>query len=49
LRALGWAVELREPAGTGASFGGLNVITLNPDGTKTGYADPRRTNAAVGY
>lgn len=49
LRALGWEVELREPAGTGVNFGGLNVITLNPDGTKTGYADPRRTNAAVGY
>lgn len=49
LQALGWDVTLREPAGTGRHFGGLNVITLNPDGTRTGYADPRRTNAAVGY
>ena len=49
LQALGWDVTLREPAGTGRHFGGLNVISLNPDGTRTGYADPRRTNAAVGY
>lgn len=49
LRALGWTVNLREPAGTGRQYGGLNAITLNPDGTRTGYADPRRTNAAVGY
>ena len=49
LKALGWEVSLREPAGTGRHFGGLNVITLNPDGTRTGYADPRRTNAAIGH
>lgn len=49
LRARGWAVDLREPAGTGRHFGGINAITLNPDGSRTGYADPRRTNAAAGY
>ncbi len=49
LRALGWTVNLREPAGTGRQYGGLNAITLNPGGTRTGYADPRRTNAAIGY
>jgi gamma-glutamyltranspeptidase / glutathione hydrolase len=49
LEARGWEVSLREPAGTGRHFGGLNVIAIAPDGTLTGYADPRRTNAAVGY
>ncbi len=49
LRALGWQVNLKEPAGTGRQYGGLNAITLNPDGSRTGYPDPRRTNAAVGY
>ncbi len=49
LRALGWKVNLTEPAGTGRIFGGINAIEFNPDGTLTGYADPRRTNAAVGY
>jgi gamma-glutamyltranspeptidase/glutathione hydrolase len=49
LRRLGWKVELSEPAGTGRHFGGLNAIEMNPDGSFTGYADPRRTNAAVGY
>jgi gamma-glutamyltranspeptidase/glutathione hydrolase len=49
LRALGWRVDLREPAGTGRHFGGVNAVTLNPDGSRTGYADPRRTNAAIGH
>ena len=49
LRKLGWRVVLREPAGTGKYFGGLNAIEVSPDGTLTGYADPRRTNAAAGF
>lgn len=49
LRALGWQVELPEPAGTGKNFGGINAIELQADGSYTGYADPRRTNAAAGY
>ncbi|MCC6416317.1 MAG: gamma-glutamyltransferase, partial [Opitutaceae bacterium] len=49
LRNAGWPVELPEPAGTGHIFGGINAIELNPDGSYTGYADPRRTNAARGY
>ncbi len=49
LRQLGWKVDLVEPAGTGRNFGGINAIELNPGGGYTGYADPRRTNAAVGY
>lgn len=49
LRALGWKVVLREPAGTGKYFGGVNAIELRPDGTFRGLADPRRTNAARGF
>jgi gamma-glutamyltranspeptidase / glutathione hydrolase len=49
LEQRGWRVELPEPPNTGRYFGGINVIELNPDGSYTGYADPRRTNAAVGY
>ncbi len=49
LTALGWKVVLREPAGTGRHFGGINAIEVNADGSFTGYADPRRTNAAAGY
>lgn len=49
LRLRGWEVSLREPAGTGRTFGGINVIALPGDGAIRGYADPRRTNAAVGY
>ena len=49
MRALGWDINLREEAGRGRAFGGLNAIELNADGTRTGYADPRRTNAAAGY
>lgn len=49
LRARGWTVELTELAGTGKEYGGINAIELQADGSRTGYADPRRTNAAVGY
>lgn len=49
LRALGWRVEKKEAPGTGRHFGGFNAIEIGADGTLTGYADPRRTNAAVGY
>lgn len=49
LEAMGWKVERMEAAGTGRQFGGLNAVSLNLDGTFTGYADPRRTNAAMGY
>jgi len=49
LRKLGWKVVLPEEAGRGRHFGGLNAIEFNADGSLTGYADPRRTNAAVGW
>ncbi len=49
LRTLGWRVELREAAGTGRHFGGVNAVEFNADGTLTGYADPRRTNVAAGH
>lgn len=49
LRGLGWKVELVEAAGTGGNFGGINALELMPGGGYTGYADPRRTNAAAGY
>lgn len=49
LVALGWRVEKMEAPGTGRHFGGFNAIAIAPDGTLTGFADPRRTNAAVGY
>jgi gamma-glutamyltranspeptidase len=46
---LGWQLELPEAAGRGRYFGGVNAVEFNADGSYTGYADPRRTNAAVGY
>ncbi len=49
LKARGWAVGLKEAAGTGRFFGGFNAVQFNADGTLTGLADQRRTNAAVGY
>jgi gamma-glutamyltranspeptidase/glutathione hydrolase len=49
LRARGWKVVLPEDAGVGRHFGGVNAIEFKADGTLTGYADPRRTNAAAGY
>lgn len=49
LRERGWKVVLPEEAGRGRHFGGINAIEFHADGTKTGFADPRRTNVAVGY
>ncbi len=49
LTALGWDVKKFEPVGKGRHFGGVNAIEVAADGTLTGYADPRRTNAAAGY
>lgn len=49
LARLGWKVVRQEPAGTGRHFGGINAVELHPDGSRTGYADPRRTNVAAGY
>jgi gamma-glutamyltranspeptidase / glutathione hydrolase len=49
LRARGWKIVLAETPGRGRHFGGINVIEIGRDGTRTGYADPRRTNAAAGY
>lgn len=49
LQALGWRVNLPEPAGTGRYFGGINAVEFNADGTLTGFADPRRTNVAGGW
>jgi gamma-glutamyltranspeptidase/glutathione hydrolase len=49
MRALGWKVDLSEPAGRGRHFGGVNAVEIAPDGKLTGYADPRRTNTALGY
>jgi gamma-glutamyltranspeptidase len=49
MHALGWKVDLSEPAGRGRHFGGVNAVELAPNGKITGYADPRRTNTAVGY
>jgi gamma-glutamyltranspeptidase len=49
LRARGWQVTLREAAGRGRRFGGVNAVEFSADGTLTGYADPRRTNVAAGY
>jgi gamma-glutamyltranspeptidase/glutathione hydrolase len=49
MKQRGWKVDLPEEPGRGRHFGGINAIEINADGTLTGYADPRRTNAAVGY
>ncbi|MBL9200347.1 MAG: gamma-glutamyltransferase, partial [Opitutaceae bacterium] len=49
LQELGWKVNLPEAAGTGKYFGGVNAIVFNRDGTRTGIADPRRTNVALGH
>lgn len=49
MQALGWKIDLSEPAGRGRHFGGINAVEIASDGTLTGYADPRRTNTAVGY
>ncbi len=49
LRASGWNVVLPEASGIGRHFGGVNAIEFNANRTLSGYADPRRTNAAAGY
>lgn len=49
LRGLGWKIVPAEDAGRGRHFGGVNAVEFNANGTLTGYADPRRTNAAAGY
>lgn len=49
LRARGWRINVREPAGRGRRFGGLNALEISADGQLSGYADPRRTNVALGY
>lgn len=49
LRRLGWTVDTQRAPGSGSHFGGVNAVTLNADGSRTGYADPRRTNAAAGH
>ena len=49
MHALGWKVDLSEPAGRGRHFGGVNAVEITPEGRITGYADPRRTNTAVGF
>jgi gamma-glutamyltranspeptidase/glutathione hydrolase len=48
LQARGWKIVLPEEAGRGRHFGGVNAIEFGPNGSVIGYADPRRTNAAVG-
>lgn len=48
LVSAGWQVKRIESAGRGRHFGGVNAVELNPDGSWTGLADPRRTNAAAG-
>jgi gamma-glutamyltranspeptidase len=40
---------LPEDPGRGRYFGGINAVEFNEDGTLTGFADPRRANAAAGY
>lgn len=49
LRRAGWKVDAHWTPGGGSHFGGVNAVVLEPDGARTGYADPRRTNAAVGF
>lgn len=49
LREAGREVELVEVAGTGRHFGGVNAVEIHLDGLLTGYADPRRSNEAVGF
>ncbi len=49
LRRRGWKVETRWQPGASSHFGGINAVALHPDGSRTGYADPRRTNSAQGH
>lgn len=48
LASAGWQVSRIEPPGRGRHFGGVNAAERNPDGSWTGFADPRRSNAAAG-
>jgi len=45
----GWTVEIKEPAGQGLHFGGVNAIEFEAGGGLSGFADPRRSNWATGY
>lgn len=49
LQEHGWTPKAFGPAGRGRHFAGLNAVEFETNGTLSGYADPRRTNAAVGY
>lgn len=49
LRRAGWKVDAHWSPGGGSHFGGVNAVVLEPGGARSGYADPRRTNAAVGF
>lgn len=46
LRKLGWNPKVEDNS---EHFGGVNAIEILSDGTRRGWADPRRTNAAAGY
>jgi gamma-glutamyltranspeptidase/glutathione hydrolase len=46
LESEGWKLEV--PANSGY-FGGITAIEIHEDGTLTGWADLRRTNAAAGF
>ena len=49
LRRLGWEVDARRVPGSSSHFGGVNAVVLEPDGSRTGFADPRRLNVAAGH
>ncbi len=48
LKSYGWTVNLTEKIGTGELFGGVNAVEFLPDGSLTGVADLRRSNAVRG-
>ena len=45
----GYGIEIADANVHACVQRGINVIQLNADGSYTGYADPRRTNAAAGW
>jgi gamma-glutamyltranspeptidase / glutathione hydrolase len=49
LRRMGWNVDTRRVPGASSHFGGVNAVVLEPDGSRTGLADPRRLNVAAGH
>ncbi len=49
LRKMGWEVDTRRVPGVSSHFGGVNVVILEADGSRTGLADPRRLNVAAGH